>query len=99
MMRELCHAMPRTRSLRIIEIRGGTGGLAGALLAAVPADRVEYLFTDPSEAAVARAEARFRGLSFVRCAVFDPDKEIAEQGFAPDQYDLVVAGAPLLRPV
>jgi phthiocerol/phenolphthiocerol synthesis type-I polyketide synthase C len=96
MMRELCHAMPRTRSLRIIEIRGGTGGLAGALLAAVPADRVEYLFTDPAEAAVARAEARFRGLSFVRSAVLDPDKEIAEQGFAPDQYDLVVAGAPLI---
>jgi phthiocerol/phenolphthiocerol synthesis type-I polyketide synthase C len=96
MIRQLCDTMPRTRSLRIIEIRGGTGGLAGALLAAVPSDRVEYLFTDPSEAAVARAEARFKGSSFVRCAVFDPDKEIAEQGFAPDQYDLVVAGAPLL---
>src|SRR4029077_20047079 len=95
-VRQLCHAMPRKRSLRIIEIRGGTGGLAGALLAAVPADRVEYLFTDPAELAVARAEARFRGLSFVRSAVLDPDKEIAEQGFAPDQYDLVVAGAPLI---
>src|SRR6516164_2205213 len=95
-VRQLWHAMPRTRSLRVLEIRGGTGGLAGALLATVPGDRVEYLFTDPSETAVARAEARFRGLSFVRCAVFDPDKEIAEQGFAPDQYDLVVAGAPLL---
>jgi len=95
-VRQLCHAMPRTRSLRILEIRGGTGGLAGALLAAVPADRVEYLFTDPSEAALARAEARFKGLSFVRCAVLDPEKEIAEQGFATDRYDLVVAAAPLI---
>src|SRR6516164_7004032 len=96
MVRQLWHTIPRARSLRILEMRGGTGGLAGALLAAVPADRVEYLFTDPSETAVARAEARFKGLSFVRCAVLDPDKEIAEQGFAPDQYDLVVATASLI---
>src|SRR6516164_4305663 len=95
-VRQLCRTLPRTRPLRILEIRGGTGGLAGALLTAVPADRVEYLFTDPSETAVARVEARFKGVSFVRCAVLDPDKEIAEQGFGPDQYDLVVAAAPLI---
>jgi phthiocerol/phenolphthiocerol synthesis type-I polyketide synthase C len=95
-VRQLCRTLPRTRSLRILEIRGGTGGLAGALLAAVPADRVEYLFTDPNAAAVARAEARFKGLSFVRCAILDPEREIAEQGFAPDQYDLVVATVPLI---
>ncbi len=94
MLRQLCHTIPRTRSLRILEIRGGTGGLAGALLAAVPAERVEYLFTDPSEAAVARAEARFKGLAAVSCAVLDPDKEIAESSLASDQYDLVVVGAP-----
>jgi phthiocerol/phenolphthiocerol synthesis type-I polyketide synthase C len=94
-VRQLCRTLPRTRSLRILEIRGGTGGLAGALLTAVPADRVEYLFTDPSKTAVARAEARFRGFSFARCMVLDPDKEIAEQGFGPDQYDLVVGAASL----
>jgi phthiocerol/phenolphthiocerol synthesis type-I polyketide synthase C len=94
MIRQLCRTTRGTCSLRIIEIRGGTGGLTGALLAAVPADRVEFLFTDPSEAAVARAEARFEDLASVRCAVFDPEKEIAESGLAPDQYDLVVVGAP-----
>src|SRR5262249_60717485 len=31
-VRQLCHAMPRTRFLRLLEIRGGTGGVAGALL-------------------------------------------------------------------
>src|SRR5215831_11824869 len=44
-VRQLCHAMPRTRLLRVLEIRGGTGGLAGALLAAVPGDRVESPIT------------------------------------------------------
>ena len=72
LVRELCHQMiPRTRPLRILEVRGGTGGLTAALLAAVPSDRTEYIFTDPAEAAVARAEARFAGLSGLRCAVLD----------------------------
>jgi phthiocerol/phenolphthiocerol synthesis type-I polyketide synthase C len=97
MMRQLCHMVPSTRSLRILEIGGGTGGLTGVMIAAVPADRVEYVFTDPSEAAVARAEALFAGLSCVRCAVLDPGNEIAGQGFGSDQYDLVVARLDLDR--
>ena len=62
------------------------------MLAAAPSDRVEYVFTDPSEAAVARAEARFAALSCLRCAVLDLGRDIAEQGFADERYDLIVAG-------
>ena len=81
-VRRLHQMIPRSRPLSILEISGGTGGLTAALLAAAPSDRVEYVFTDPSEAAVARAEARFAALSCVRCAVLDPGRDIAEQGFA-----------------
>jgi phthiocerol/phenolphthiocerol synthesis type-I polyketide synthase C len=98
-VRQLYQMIPRTRPLSILEVRGGTGGLTGALLAAVPSDRVEYVFTDPGEAAVVRSEARFAGLSCLRCAVLDLGKDIAEQGFAVDQHDLIVAGmAPAARP-
>src|SRR5262249_20347052 len=66
---------------------------------AVPCDRIEYVFTDPTEAAVARAEARFAGLSYLRCAVLDVGKDIIEQGFAIDQHDVIVAAmAPAFRP-
>jgi len=88
----LCKTIPHTRQLSILEIGGGTGGLAGALLGAAPPDRVEYVFTDPDEAAVAHAESRFRALSGLRCAVLDHSKDIAEQGFAFDQHDLIVVG-------
>jgi phthiocerol/phenolphthiocerol synthesis type-I polyketide synthase C len=91
-MWRLYRMIPRTRPLRILEVGGGTGGLAAALLAAAPSDRVEYVFTDPSEAAVARAEARFAALSCLRCAVLDLGRDIAEQGFADAQHDLIVAG-------
>jgi NADPH:quinone reductase-like Zn-dependent oxidoreductase/acyl carrier protein/SAM-dependent methyltransferase len=83
--------IPRTRPLTILEFGGGTGGLTAALLAALPSDRVEYVFTDASEAAVARAEARFAALSRLRCAVLDLGADIAEQGFADERHDLIVA--------
>ena len=95
----LSRMIPRTRPLSILEVGGGTGGLTAALLAAVPSDRVEYVFTDPSEAAVARAEARFAALSRLRCAVLDLGADIAEQGFADERHDLIVAGmAPTAWP-
>jgi acyl transferase domain-containing protein/NADPH:quinone reductase-like Zn-dependent oxidoreductase/acyl carrier protein len=88
----LCQIIPHTRPLNILEVGGGTGGLTAALLAALPSDRVEYVFTDPSEAAVAQAEARFAALSCLRCVVLDLGAEIAEQGLADERYDLIVAG-------
>ena len=98
-VRRLCQIIPGSRPLSILEVGGGTGGLTAALLAALPSDRVEYVFTDPSEAAVAQAEARFAALSCLRCAVLDLGKEIAEQGFAVERHDLIVAGmAPAAWP-
>jgi phthiocerol/phenolphthiocerol synthesis type-I polyketide synthase C len=94
-VRRLYQMIPRTRPLNILEVRGGTGGLTAALLAALPSDRVEYVFTDPSEGAVARTEARFAGLSYLRCAVLDPGRDTAEQGFAVERHDLIVAGVAL----
>ncbi len=98
-VRRLCQMIPGSCPLSILEVGGGTGGLTAALLAALPSDRVDYVFTDPSEAAVARAEARFAALSCLRCAVLDLGKEIGEQGFAVERHDLIVAGmAPAAWP-
>jgi acyl transferase domain-containing protein/NADPH:quinone reductase-like Zn-dependent oxidoreductase/acyl carrier protein len=98
-VRRLCQMIPRSRQLSILEVGGDTGGLTSALLAALPSDRVEYVFTDPSEAAVAQAEARFATLPCLRCAVLDLGKEVTEQGFAVERHDLIVAGmAPAARP-
>ena len=98
-VRRLCQMIPGSRPLSILEVGGGTGGLTAALLGALPADRVEYVFTDPSEAAVAQAEARFGALSCFRCAVLDLGKDVAEQGFAVERHDLIVAGmAPTAWP-
>ena len=80
MLRELCRTLPDTRLLRVIEIAGGSGGLTGTLSAALAAERTEYVFTDPSEDAVARAAARFAGLPSLRCATLDLARNLDEQG-------------------
>ncbi len=96
MLRQLCRSLPDTRLLRIIEVAGGNGGLSGALLAALPPERTEYVFTDPDEGAVARAEARFAGLPSLRCAPLDLGRSLAEQGFDGPRHDVLVAGAALV---
>jgi phthiocerol/phenolphthiocerol synthesis type-I polyketide synthase C len=95
LLRELCRALPRTRLLRVLEIAGGSGLFTDALLAALPADRTEYVFTDPSEDVVARAGARFAGLTSLRCAALDLARSLDEQGFGATN-DVIVASAAVV---
>ena len=60
--RRLFDMIPATRPLRVLEIGGGTGWLAAAMLQEAARDRIDYVFTDPDAAAVGRAEARFTGV-------------------------------------
>ena len=93
-LRRVCVAIAGERPLRIIEINGGAAGLTASLLPVLPIDRAEYVFTDPSETAVARAEARFASFSSFSSSVLDPAKDLAAQGVESFTYDLVVATAP-----
>jgi len=96
MLRRASQALPETRLLRVLEVAGGNGGLTGALLAALPAARTDYVFTDPDEGAVARAAARFTGFNSLSCAVLDLERSPAEQGVAPASHDIVIAGPALV---
>ncbi len=86
-LRRVVAAWPAGRGIRVLEIGGGTGGLAAALLPVLPPQRADYLFTDPSEALVARAQYRFGGAMHFRAMVQD-EALLRDRGF-----DVVVAGA------
>lgn len=86
-LRRVVAAWPADRGIRVLEIGGGTGGLTAALLPVLPPQRSDYLFTDPSEALVARAQYRFGGEMHFRAVVQD-EALLADRGF-----DVVVAGA------
>ena len=84
--------LPQGRSLRILEIGAGTGGLSAHVLPLLPAERVSYVLTDASDAAIAKAQQRFRSYGFVHAERFDPGADPEEQGFDKASFDLVLAG-------
>ncbi|PNG91482.1 type I polyketide synthase [Streptomyces malaysiensis] len=86
---------PADRALRVLEIGAGTGGMTGALLPLLPADRTRYRYTDVSPAYLPRARNRFGGYDFVEYGTFDLDRDLAEQGYREQGFDLVVAANAL----
>ena len=82
---------PKDRTLRILEIGGGTGGTTTHVAPILPADRTEYTFTDVSPLFAAKARERFAQYPFLRYEVLDIERDPAAQGFGMGQYDLVLA--------
>ncbi|MEV0043039.1 SDR family NAD(P)-dependent oxidoreductase [Nocardia rhamnosiphila] len=90
-LRRLVASADARRTIRVLEVGGGTGGLTASLLPVLPADRCEYVFTDISAAFLASARERFAGYEFVDYRVLDIEHDPAAQGIAPATFDLVVA--------
>ena len=89
---KLVTAWPAERPLRILELGAAGGGLTAWVLPVLPAERADYLFTDPSEAAIGRAEHRFAAQRMVRYAVLDLTRDFVEQGQTAGYFDVVLAG-------
>lgn len=80
------------RKVRIVELGAGTGATADQVLPALPADRVEYLFTDLSTAFTESARSRYASAHpFVDYGLYDIDGVPVEQGLALGAFDVVVA--------
>ncbi|WP_165956513.1 type I polyketide synthase [Kribbella antibiotica] len=81
----------RRRTLRVLEVGGGTGGLTSAVLPVLPPDRSEYVFTDVSATFTQRARERFRDYDFIKYHTYDLERSPQEQGIAAGSFDLVLA--------
>jgi phthiocerol/phenolphthiocerol synthesis type-I polyketide synthase C len=86
---------PADRPLRILEIAGAGAGLAAWVLPILPAQRADYLFTDRSEAAIARAEHRLAAHRFVRFATLDLSRDFTDQGQPAGYFDIVMGAHAL----
>ena len=78
------------RPLRILEVGAGTGGTSATLLPLLDPERSVYVFTDVSDLFLTRGREKFAAFPFVRFAVFDLEKDLEAQGFAPNSFDIIV---------
>jgi SAM-dependent methyltransferase len=83
--------MSQDRVVRIIEIGAGTGGTTSHVLSRLPSGRCEYVFTDVSSLFLHHARERFREHGFVQYRPLDIEREPSQSGYAPHQFDIVLA--------
>jgi polyketide synthase PksN len=87
-------AVSPERPVRVLELGAGTGGTSALVLErlATLGDRVEYVYTDVSPAFVQHGRKAFAEYTpFVRFALLDLERDVTAQGFAPGDYDIVIA--------
>ena len=87
-------ALPKDRSLRILEIGAGTGGATAAILAGLGSHpHVDYVYTDVSPAFQQHGREAFGNRRNVRLTFtrFDVEALPEAQGLEPGAFDLVVA--------
>ncbi len=87
--------LPAGKTLRILEVGAGTGGLTSHVLPKLPADRTEYVFTDLSNHFFVRAQQKFADYPFIQYKKLDLEKDPLAQEFAPHSFDLVLASQVL----
>ena len=88
----LAGALPEGRRLRVLEVGAGTGGTTGSVLAALPAGRFDYVYTDISAGFFAAARERFdRDGASLEYRMLNVERDPVAQGFETHGYDVVIA--------
>jgi len=87
----LASQMPRLDKMRILEIGGGTGGLANHVLSSLRGCDVEYTFTDRQRVFLDRAGQKLAGYGFVSIRPLDIERNTHDQGFEDHSFDLILA--------
>lgn len=83
--------LPAGRTLRILEIGGGTGGTTSHVVPYLPADQVNYTYTDIGALFIAKAQEKFADYPFMRFQTLNIEEDPAAQGLAGQQFDLILA--------
>jgi acyl transferase domain-containing protein/NADPH:quinone reductase-like Zn-dependent oxidoreductase/acyl carrier protein/ubiquinone/menaquinone biosynthesis C-methylase UbiE len=83
--------LPEDKTIRILEIGGGTGGMTTLILKKLRADRTEYVFSDVTQLLTSHAEQKFRDFPFVQYKQLDIETDPAAQGYEPHSFDIILA--------
>ena len=79
------------RAVRILEVGAGTGSLTRSVLETLPAECIDYTFTDNGPAFISEARKAFADKGSIEFDIFDIEQDPVEQGIDPAGYDLILA--------
>ncbi|MEP6670776.1 MAG: beta-ketoacyl synthase N-terminal-like domain-containing protein, partial [Chthoniobacter sp.] len=89
-VQETARHLPEGRGLRILEVGGGTAGLAAHVLPLLERKLHTYLFTDVSAGFFPSAMQKLAAFPEVECKIFDLEKPGTEQGLEPGSFDFII---------
>lgn len=89
-IKEAANHLPEGRGLRILEVGGGTAGLAAQVLPMLERGLHQYVFTDVSAGFFSPAMQKLAAFPEVECKVFDLEKPGTEQDFAAGSFDFII---------
>jgi acyl transferase domain-containing protein/acyl carrier protein/protein-L-isoaspartate O-methyltransferase len=84
-------ALPEDKTVRILEVGGGTGGMTAYVLRKLPPSRTEYVFSDVTQLLTAQAEQKFHEFPFVQYRLLDIEADPLAQGYEPHSFDMILA--------
>lgn len=82
--------LPEGRGLRILEVGGGTAGLAAYVLPLLQRGLHTYTFTDVSAGFFPGAMQKLAAFPEVECKIFDLDKPGTAQDLAAESFDFII---------
>jgi acyl transferase domain-containing protein/NADPH:quinone reductase-like Zn-dependent oxidoreductase/NAD(P)-dependent dehydrogenase (short-subunit alcohol dehydrogenase family)/SAM-dependent methyltransferase/acyl carrier protein len=83
--------LPQGRTVRVLEIGAGTGGMTTYVVSSLPSNCTEYVFSDVSKFFLDKAEQKFHDYPFLKYQLLDVEKDPLQQGYEPHSFDLVLA--------
>ncbi len=89
-LEEVVRRLPSYQTLRILEIQLGIGEVTSWLLPTLPRNRFDYVLSNPSNDALARAQQRFRTDACLNCQSLDIETDPREQGWSLQSFDLII---------
>ncbi len=90
-LRAVVEALPRSATLRVLEVGAGTGGMTSAMVPMLPEERSAYYFTDVSDYFLQQSEQRFSNYPFMHYGLLDIERNPLEQGYGQHQFDVIIA--------
>ncbi len=90
-MAAACAQLPAGQRVRVLEVGAGTGGTTRYALPRLQRAGIEYVFSDLGNLFLHKARENYKQYTNTRFEILDVERDPLTQGFAPHQFDIILA--------